>query len=260
MKPTQYYWSEVKDIISRIRSSHRARHLTNYFEASMSNKLLAISSDSAVLFASLENGFGRLFYFSADLESLRLLLLSWPNDLDYVIGYVDRIKNEHLCAVFCEAGFIEKCCYQRMLNLTLPIRKVRVQPEYARIEETAVLYDMFSDTFDAMTDHLPELEKLSEIVAADQVIVKREKGEITGVLLFQMHGKQVNFNYLVNRGKNGLDLLELKNSFYHIMYLKGIQSGFLWVNTSNSGVIKLHQNFGWKLDSLYDWFFIRRIS
>lgn len=216
-----------------------------------------LASNSAVVFAILEHGFHRLYYFGASEEAIAEVLAAFPAERNAVIGYVDKIINRNLCSVFLEAGFYENAHYQRMVNLKLPVRRTRTEPEFSRVDETESLMRLLNETFNPMTDHLPELERLRDIVAAEQAIVIRTDGQITGALVFQQRGKQVNFNFLVNRSGNTLDLLSMQNSFYQAMAARGVTSGFLWVDKRNTGVIKLHQAFGWKFDNLNDWFYIR---
>lgn len=260
MSVTTASWPEVQARINHIKTTHRVRHLTNCFAPPAQSSLLMLATDAAVVFASLEHDFHRLHYFSASVESLGALLAAFPVGRDAVIGYVDKSKNETLCAAFSAAGYHEKAHYQRMTNVKLPLRKVRSEPEFAREDEAGELLHLLAGTFDPMTDHLPELQRLREIVAAKQALVSRTDGKLSGALVFQQPGKQVNFNFLVNRGGNTMDLLALQNGFYHVMAQRGITSGFLWVDSRNVGVIKLHQAFGWRFDGLNDWFYTRQAA
>jgi hypothetical protein len=257
MSPFTATWPEVQTRIDQIKAAQPARHLTNCFAPPAQPSLLTIATDSAIAFASPEHDFYRLYYFSATVGAIARLLAEFPRDRDTVLGYLDKDRNENLCAAFSTAGFGEKAHYQRMKNSKLPLRKTRFEPDFAREDEIQALLDLLAGTFDPMTDHLPELEKLREIVAARQALVSRTEGQITGALVFQQPSSQVNFNFLVNRSGNTLDLVTLKNSFYHLMAQRSISSGFLWVDSRNTGVIKLHQAFGWKFDGLNDWFYTR---
>jgi hypothetical protein len=257
MQPSATTWPGIQAHIDRIRASYRVRHLTNWFSAPTTGPWFSLASEQAVLFGSSEEGFWRLYYFAAAVEPLAPLLREWPRQAASVIGYVDRHRHENLCAAFQNASFGEKSTYQRMTNPRLPLRKGPSSPEFARPDETESLHRLLRETFEPMTDHLPQPHRLAVMVAQQQAIVCRTNGQLTGALLFQPTGQQVNFNFLVNRGGGNLDLLTLTTRFYQLMHQRQIRSGFLWVDSRNTGVIQLHQTFGWNFDGLKDWFFVR---
>jgi hypothetical protein len=250
-------WSDVLARINQIKAEHRRQCITNCFTPLEQFPLRMLSSNSAVVFACREFDFNRIYYFSASVNSLEKLLAEFNIGRDSVIGYVDKNRNEDLCAAFGAAGYREKAHYRRMSNHQIPVRKVSYEPEFAHEDEAEQLLGLLNETFDPMIDHLPQLPRMKEIVVGKQAIVSRNMGRITGALIFQQVGKQVNYNYLVNRGGPTMDLLALQNSFYHVMAQRNITSGFLWVNNNNTGVIKLHHAFGWKFDGLNDWFYTR---
>lgn len=215
-----------------------------------------LASDRAVVFACDEGDFARLYYHTVDVESLTKLLIDFQHKKPLLIGYVDRVKGEALCAAFREAGFVEMAHYLRMTNAAFPEPKPGHQPEFANTQEVREILSLLLGAFNAKTDYLPSHEKLKQLIEQQQVIVRREANQITGLVVFQVIGRQANFNYLLNRGRPG-DGKVLMQSFIQCMADRGLDSGFLWVESTNERARKVYQASGWKPDGLHDWFFFR---
>lgn len=250
-------WSQIQSAIDRLRSGHRVRWLTNlYAELQDITKFAMLTSDRAIVFVGDEGGFARLYYHAVDVESMKALLENIQYKIPLVIGYLDKNRNEALCAAFRNAGFKEIAHYRRMTNAGFPTLASESQPQFAKPEEAQTIFSMMRDTFNAMTDHLPSREKLRSLIEHQQVIVRREADEITGFVVFQIFGRQVNFNYLLNRGSRGNGTI-LMQDFHQCMASRGLNSGFLWVESTNERARKIYDASGWKVDGLNDWFFLR---
>jgi hypothetical protein len=250
-------WSQIQTQIDRIRCTHRVRSLTNCFTPLMDAlDLSMLASDSSVVFACAEKDFSRLYYYSTDVASLALVLADFKSILPLVIGYVDKTKNENLCAAFRSTGFEETAHYLRMSSAAFLIPEVAEQSEFATVEEADAVMSLLRSTFNPVTDYLPSHERLRSLIEQQQVIVRREVGQITGLVAFQVLGRQVHFNYLLNLGRRG-DGSVLKQSFFRCMAERGFTSGFLWVDSTNQRAHKIYSANGWKADGLNDWFFTR---
>ncbi len=260
MSPEIVPWSQIQTQIDRIRATHRVRALTNCFAPlTDATDLAMLASDTAVVFACAETDFSRLYYHATDVASLASLLADFKAPLPLVIGYVDKTKNEALCAAFCDAGFVETAHYLRMTSAAFPVPEAAEHPEFATADETDAVMALLRSTFNAVTDHLPSRERLRSLIEQQQVIVRREAGQVTGLVAFQVLGRQVNFNYLLNRGRRG-DGSVLKQSFFRCMAERGLTSGFLWVDSTNERARQIYSANGWKADGLNDWFYRRQAA
>ena len=67
----------------------------------------------------------------------------------------------------------------------------------------------------------------------------------------------MNYNYIYNLSRNGLDFLRLQNNFYGVMHQRGIRAGFLWINQTETRLAALHESMGWRFDGLKDYFYLR---
>ncbi len=246
--------------MDRIRATCKLRPLTNHFSAIPDDaELTLLASEHSLLFARTELGVKRLYFFSANVPSLSELLGRWVIDVlpTVAIGYVDRNKNESLCAAFRQHGFIETGHYLRMTCNAFPPPASLEEPEFAGSEDLAILSHLIRSNFDPVTDHLPSMERLQSLISNREIIVQREHGVITGLIAFPTMGRQVNLNYLLNLGRRGQGQ-SLMQKFLICAQQRGIRSGFLWVDIRNARALRLYTKCGWKADGLNDWFFQSR--
>jgi hypothetical protein len=150
--------------------------------------------------------------------------------------------------------------FQRMTHNKLPSRPLNASLAYATPEDAGQIHQDLFRTFNKFTDHLPDMNRLLEYIAKQFILVNRKGGRVLGAVIFQILGRQVNFNYFYNSSPEALDALRLQSNFYGLMHQRGIRSGFLWVNSTNQGVIRMHQAFGWRFDGLKDCFYLKRFA
>lgn len=250
-------WSDIAIRIEQIRSKRGIRLITNcYGPLQDSGNLRMNSTSKAVIFLQPEDGFFRLFYFASDIASLEPLLGDMEERRDIVIGYLDKLKHSELCSTFLGKHFKEIAHYIRMSRNSFPAAFSSEEPEFAQPKELEQVMGLLRSTFNPMTDYLPSRELLDQLICTNHVIVRREANRISGLVVFQISGKRVNFNYLLNNGPKGDGML-LKQSFFKCMAERGISSGFLWVDTRNAPALRIYEKTGWKPDGLNDWFFLR---
>jgi hypothetical protein len=250
-------WQDIQAEFDRVRSSIRGRIFTNCFVPPPNgDSLRMVSSERAVVFSQSEGGFSRLYYLTLDADSLAKLLAGLRAEESLVIGYIDRSRNESLCSAFRSGGFVQKAHYLRMTHKNFPMPKDAEAPEFARASDVESVDNLLRGAFDAMTDHLPTTARLLQLISDQQVIVRRDNAKVSSVVVFQVLGNQVNFNYIVSRGRPG-EGLRIKQSFFRCMADRGLTAGFLWVGSDNERAKSMYALSGWKCDGLNDWFYVR---
>lgn len=251
-------WPVVQSAMDCVRAGCRGRALTNCFTSFRHiDRISCIATDQAVAFLIPEEGFSRLYFQAVDAHSLELLLPECQGRGVLVIGYVDRSRNDLLCAAFERNNFRQIAQYSRLVHDDFALPPHAVPPEYAMLHEADHLMGMLRAAFDPFTDHLPSPADLRQRIAEQQVIVRRQEGSVTGFVVFHMTGHLVHFNYLLNRGRPGDGLL-LLHSFFRCMVERGVSRGFLWVNSANVRAQHIYLSNGWRPDGLSDWFFLRQ--
>jgi hypothetical protein len=231
---------------------------TNYFRQEMAGpQILTAATARSILLANDEHDFFRLFFLTTDLADFEQLLRDAYLPGNVVAGYLTRAADENIAAAFKRSGFNAIATYRRMITHRLPRQRPNLALEYATVADVDQIHEALFQTFNKYTDHLPTKNRLHDYVLNQWAIVNRQAGRILGAVCFQLNGPQVNYNYLYNSSGNPLDLLQLQNNFYGAMHQRGIRSGFLWTNQTNTRVAALHESMGWRFDGLQDYFYLR---
>jgi hypothetical protein len=231
---------------------------TNYFRQEMPGReILSAATARTVLLLNKEHDFFRLYFFTTDVADLEQCLreLDFPGNT--VVGYLTRSPDENMAAAFQLSGFKPIATYRRMITYKLPAHGPNAALRYATGADVDKLHQALFQTFNKYTDHLPTKDLLHRYVENEWVIVNRRAGRILGVVCFQLKGPRVNYNYLYNLSGNPLDFLQLQHNFYGTMHQRGIHSGFLWINQTDTRVAALHESMGWHFDGLKDHFYLR---
>ena len=231
---------------------------TNYFNQEfVGDRLLSCRTDRTVLFLNDEYDFYRFYYFTTDPSDIARALkeLSFPGAV--VASYLTKAIDPRIPALFLESGFEHIAVFQRMTNNKLRAGRTNQALCFATEGDVDELHAGLFSVFNKYTDHLPTKAKLAKFIAGRQVIVNRAKQGIVGCIVFQIQGNRVNFNHLYDRSGDSIATLMLLSNFYGLMRERGIHAGFLWVNSTNVGVINLQRNFGWSFDGLQDHFYLK---
>jgi len=254
----------IENVMARmdaVKAGSKFGFLTNYFRQEMvGNVILSAGTERSVVFVNDEHDFFRLFFFTTDLPDLSRVLAALEFPGPVVAGYLVKSGESPVSDVFHNSGFKNIAVYRRMTNLTLPRRPISSSIVYADQSDFEQIYQDLFEIFNKFTDHLPTRKRLLAYINNRQVILNRREGRILGAVIFQLLGRQVNYNYLYNRNNNSLALLMLQADFYAIMTEKGVRSGFLWVNATNSGVIRMQESLGWKFDGLQDHLYLKHFG
>ena len=249
---------KVIERMDAVKSRSKDGFFTNYFRQELpGGAIFSTGTERTIIFVIAEHDFFRLFFFTTDLADFGQVLAGVEFSGAVVAGYLSKSGEAPICEIFRKSGFENIAIYRRMTNLKLPRRPVSASIQYAGQSDVEMIRRGLFEIFNKYTDHLPTQERLLTYINNRQVLVDRREGEILGVLIFQMHGKQVNCNYLYNRSADGLALLMMQSNFYGLMNEKGVRSGFLWVNSTNFGVSRMQESLGWKFDGLQDHFYLK---
>ena len=241
-----------------IKAQSPGGFFTNYFRQEMVGpQILTAATARSILLANDEHDFFRLFFLTTDLADFEQLLRDAHLPGSAVAGYLTRAADENIAAAFQRSGFNPIATYRRMITYRLPRQRPNPALEYATVADVDQVHEALFQTFDKYTDHLPTKNRLHDYVLNQWIIVNRQAGRIFGALCFQLDGPQVNYNYLYNSSGNPLDLLQLQNNFYGVMYQRGVRRGFLWTNQTNTRVAAMHELMGWRFDGLQDYFYFR---
>ena len=250
--------ASVREQMALIKAQSTAGFFTNYFRQEMVGpRILTAAKARSILLANDEHDFFRLYFFTSDPADLEQILRDVDFPGDVVAGYLTKAADENIAAAFQQSGFNPIATYRRMITYQLPRQRPNAALEYAIAADVDQLYEDLFQAFNKYTDHLPTENRVHGYVVNEWVIVNRQAGQIVGAVCFQLKGPRVNYNYLYNLSGNPLDFLRLQNNFYGVMHQRGIRTGFLWINQTETRLAALHESMGWRFDGLKDYFYLR---
>ena len=247
----------IESRMDEIKKAVQSNILTNYFKQPMTgNTILGTCTRRSILFLNDDTDFYRLYYYSSDQSDLAALLKDACSPGRIVIDYVTREPDEHLQQAFREAGFRDYAMFVRLANHHL---KVYDQPRCLQYAEPGDLDGLWSRLmeFDKYVDHFPDKQTLLRLIEDRQALLNKVDGAIRGYIIFRVMGSKANFNYFYNKSDDPRDTLVLLRNFYGVLHERGIKSAIAWVNITNSRVLRLHAQFGWKEDGLKDFFYLK---
>jgi hypothetical protein len=252
----------VHEQMALVKAQSPGGFFTNYFRQEMVGpQILSAATACSILLVNDEHDFFRLYFFTSDLADLEQILREVDLPSDVIAGYLtkaaDKAVDENIAAAFQQSGFNPITTYRRMITYRLPPQRPNPALEYAIAADVDQIYEDLFQAFNKYTDHLPTKNRLHGYVVNQWVIVNRQAGRILGAVCFQLEGPRVNYNYLYNFSRNGLDFLRLQNNFYGVMHQRGIHAGFLWINQTDTRLAALHESMGWRFDGLQDYFYLR---
>jgi len=246
--------------MAEIKAQSKSGFSTSYFRQEMvGEQILVAATDQTILLANDEFDFFRLYFFTSNLADLGQALhdANYPGDV--VAGHLTKEHDKKVATAFDQGGFHLIATYGRMETYQLPQQPPSPALAYAVPADADQIHQDLFRAFNKYTDHLPTKTRLLDYIKNQQVIVKRQIGQIVGAVCFQLHGLKVNYNYIYSLSGNGLDFLQLQNNFYGVMNQRGIHAGFLWINQANKRLADFYRAAGWRFDGLQDYFYFRAL-
>ncbi len=257
--PTALTETIFEEIERRIHALQRLRgpwH-TNYFRQPLTgHRYWMTSRERSLVFLVDDMHFHRLYFFTLDLAELTSLLRDTRLPGISVTSYLTRQLDPAIDSAFQAAGHIPHAVFRRMSNPALRPYETNAKLNFAVPEDVEELLRRVRTDFDPYTSHPPSREMLDGYVRQQWVLVNRHDRTIKGYLIFQIAGKQVNYNYVWNASDDASDMLFLQGNFYGLMARQGIRSGILWVNEQNLGVIRMNELHGWRFDGLLAQYYV----
>lgn len=248
LKETSF--SEIEKQIYKLQSLPGTAH-TNYFRQTLTGTdYWSASSERSLVFVTNDLDFLRLYFVTKDPSDLKNLLGQFDLSRTTVTALVARQFQTDIHEAFLANGHRDYALFKRMSTRSLRVAKINSRLDFAVSDDINELLARVKTDFDPYTSHPPSRETLLGYIAKQWVLVIRENGRIVGYTIFQIIGKQVNYNFLLYSGGFPGGSLLLQNNFFGLLAREEVCGGFLWVDETNTRVIKMHEVSGWKFDGL----------
>ena len=132
-------------------------------------------------------------------------------------------------------------------------------PVFADVDDFDEIQRMLLDSFDVMCDHIPLSDELKGFLNERKILKIVIQKEIAGVLIFDDIGAQSYARCLCVSSKfqNGFVGYSLLAQYFNDRLESGVKFYYLWVDSNNESVKKLHDAFGYREDGLKNYIFKR---
>ena len=237
---------ELKDIIWR---HHTAKpEISNYYLNDLEH-LEYFEAGDTLLLRKKAHDFFRIYYYARDIGNLTSLLAQMPSNS--VINIPVKRENCEWEEDLAGCGFNLLSRYERWFNPETRIVQT-FTGTFAEEKHGAGIKQLFEKNFNKVTDHVPEEFEIAEMIRSKQVLVNLDQEEVQGFFIFTLGKGKCYFNFWFDKGNRGMETL---HNVYYLMHGKGIRHSWLWIDSKNERVKKIHKLLGSKSDGLFDFTF-----
>jgi len=241
----------IEDLIEEIYD--KGIVLSNYYNLNLEDVSFYKTEFSIVIKKSFDT-FSRIYFMTHDIEDLKQVLSSIEGA--QVINFPTVQDNSIINNLMHSCGYTSYKVYEIYSNNFNKGNDTFVDQFATEKDLDRVKFLLYKE-LDVYSDHLPNDHDLLEMIRNKQVLVNYEDEKICGVFIFSIQGKKCYFNFWVDTSKNGLFLLF---NMHNYLKLKEITYSYLWVNTQNEKVIKIHKLFGCKPNGSMDYIYTKNIN
>ena len=247
------------------------KHLTNLFITAdelprkvFFKKCFLMVREGCLLLAVQSDAYFQIYYYARDLNALgeALNIGTGSCSLPFICDIIGREPETEKTASFLEEnGFTVR---QKLVRLIFkpeisPDKKFAHPGEYAAKGDAREIQEILLKNFDVYGSQLPEIGKIQENIAKNQVAVIRKSGEIAAVEYFEINGKSLRkwFSVVAENYRSKFVYFEMKQFLFAIYKEKNIRKVISWRDESNQRLIEACKKEGEKPDGLVDYVMFR---
>jgi ribosomal protein S18 acetylase RimI-like enzyme len=221
--------------------------------------------DGLLAIIETEDQLVRLYFYAGDSEKLSLLNNVSPNSekpiVVDIIGKHEKITEmvsiiEERTSLFLYNTYLRMICKEPVFK---ELKGDSSIVEYADPDDATDIYNIYTSTFDILTDHFPSFEVFQDAIGRKEIIVARLDNRIVG------------FHHYKNHSEKYLELkAEVISPEYRGQHLDSALWKFinehcnngtifmLWHYESNKIADYLHQRYGFRYDGIVDYILVRK--
>ncbi len=214
--------------------------------------------DSSLCFGGYDNELYRLFFISADLDSLNRIIPLFPRNsiIEFIfvgdncpydfskiscINQIDSFKRYH---TFLSDDSFAKKLDHRFFSMYLPDCT-----QLADSSDFVNLQCLLNTVFDKRVSHLPSNDELKELINKKCVIVCKQNGEIKTFWILKKEGKRI-YSYEAYNSIQGIYMQSLWYKYFNEFKEQKYREVYAWVSDKNFFSLNLHYKFNFTFDRM----------
>ena len=252
--------TSVADRLAALRTRHGAALLLNSFAPPAPDAQPLLADDDGIAWLQPDHALHRFFFAAATPAFITRAAQACPPGLPAVADIVTRADrhNPAVTDALAAGGFQPHSVFRRIRNAKLPVFCANERLDFARPDETDAVLALLHAHFDPLNSHFPARADLARWIDDRTVLASRgPAGEPLGLSVFHLQGRVCNYNYLLNRTTDLADAMSLLFNTYAELHRRGVTSALAWVDETNTGVLRMHQRFGYTPDGTVDYILVK---
>jgi GNAT superfamily N-acetyltransferase len=255
--------SEVLEAIQKVKAGSTG-FCTNFFpvqaklETWVAHKELSVHSlDGVTFFARKDRDFAHLYFCAGNSavlgEQLPEFLANRSDKLSTdLVGPESSLTD--LVKLIEQAGFSRYSRLVRLARVAALVEPVGAAPavEIPRDVDAPAILQLIEDMFDRFADQLPTLYEIEAAIAARQILMIKQNGDIAALLFFETQGVTSTIRYWLVSSQfhsRGLGSALIRHYFSSQATVRRF---ILWVTATNDNAIQKYQHYGYAPDGLVD--------
>lgn len=217
-------------------------------------------TEAGVLLFRRSSSFYHLYYHTTSLNDLQSLLNhSLPTER-LVIDILGKSQSlDNLLRILKEAGFNIHKQLDRYVRINTGQSQYYEEVEAVTLAETndaANIAHLLKENFDKLSEQVPDLSEVDEMVKEKKVLVIKNKGVINGFLIRTFIGQSTILNnFLVDKQYRG-EKVGSKLLKHYIFESRSFKRMILWVVSDNKLAISAYKGHGYTKEDLVDYILI----
>lgn len=224
-------------------------------------------SKQSITFVINDNGVYRIYFYSVDLNDLKLLLIKYPSN--YSIEYLSKTYIKEIEDIFLSSGFSKHAVFNRYSNIELSssfceklpkvLLNIKIDKYYSleKVANANLVYTKLCEVFDRYNSHIKNITNIENMIENKNVFVNYKNKELLAIMTYLVEGRKLYIEHLYNSGRAEIAFSMFYKSIL-IAINKGINYAYTWVDEKNEAIISFIEKFSFKFDGLCNYIYVKR--
>ncbi|MFY9144000.1 MAG: GNAT family N-acetyltransferase [Bacteroidales bacterium] len=222
--------------------------------------LYVIKEKETILFFYKRDSHIAIYYVSSALNELLEALKKIDNESIFVIDVISDSENSDILSILKESNFKHYTTLRRMSKIKNEVAFLYQKNDNiqnAQKDDFITIQNILNEYFDKYAEQLPIEEEINRWIDKSNIILYKQENNIAGILIYDIIGYTLYLRYwlVLSQYRNLKIGSELLKEFLYRG--KDTKRQLFWVKENNENAIKRYMHFGFKLENMYDFIWIK---